>query len=171
MLKAFFATAKVVLSLLPHVKKYVVQGNSISSRSRLQLQLSTVWTVGRFLTVLVTNYLQKLAKWYNYFLGLSEKHHFLVKTAVATFWATFGNIWAKFYFNIWSHWLCMVFVLLPTCLPTLKCLFSKILNLFDIIIQLIKIFENCVANNRLEFSLDKWSAQLPNYSVNFHQTC
>ena len=24
---------------------------------------------------------------------------------MATFWATFGNIWATFYSNIWSHWL------------------------------------------------------------------
>ena len=27
-----------------------------------------------------------------------------VKTAVATFWATFVKIWATFYFGIWSHW-------------------------------------------------------------------
>ena len=27
-----------------------------------------------------------------------------VKTDVASFWATFGNIWATFYLNIWSHW-------------------------------------------------------------------
>ena len=26
-----------------------------------------------------------------------------LQTAAATFWATFGNIWATFYFNIWSH--------------------------------------------------------------------
>ena len=47
-----------------------------------------------FLKFLVTNNLQKVAKMYKDFLGLSEKHHFYVKTAIATFGATFGNIWA-----------------------------------------------------------------------------
>ena len=34
-----------------------------------------------------------------------EKLNFLNKTAVATFWTTFGENWATFYSNIWwSHW-------------------------------------------------------------------
>ena len=36
------------------------------------------------------------------FLGIFEKPHSYVKTEVATFWATFGNIWANFYYNIRS---------------------------------------------------------------------
>ena len=38
--------------------------------------LSTVWPIGRFLKVFVTNYLQKVAKLYYYFKFLYEKHHF-----------------------------------------------------------------------------------------------
>ena len=38
------------------------------------------------------------------FLGNVKKPHFYVKTAVATIWTTFGNIWATFYSNFWSHW-------------------------------------------------------------------
>ena len=37
------------------------------------------------------------------FQGNLEKPHSHVNTAVATFWATFANIWATFCFNIWSH--------------------------------------------------------------------
>ena len=33
-----------------------------------------------------------------------EKSHSYVKTAFATFKASFGYIWATFYSNIWSHW-------------------------------------------------------------------
>ena len=39
-----------------------------------------------------------------YFLGYIEKHNILVKTAVGIVWATFGRIWATFYFTLWSHW-------------------------------------------------------------------
>ena len=37
------------------------------------------------------------------FLGYFEKPHFYVKTAVATYWVTFGNSWATCFSNIWSH--------------------------------------------------------------------
>ena len=37
------------------------------------------------------------------FFGNLKKPYFHVKTAVATFWTTFGNIWAAFYSNIWLH--------------------------------------------------------------------
>ena len=40
-----------------------------------------------------------------YFLGNLKKLYSFAKTTVATFWVTFGNIWATFYSNIWSHWL------------------------------------------------------------------
>ena len=48
------------------------------------------------------------------FLGYFEKHRLQVKTAVATFWITFGIIWATFYFIIWSHWLSVTVSWLPT---------------------------------------------------------
>ena len=34
-----------------------------------------------------------------------KKTYSYVNTALATFWATFGKIWATFYSNIWSLWL------------------------------------------------------------------
>ena len=36
-------------------------------------------------------------------LGYFEKHHAYVNTALATLWPTFGQHWATFYSNIWSH--------------------------------------------------------------------
>ena len=41
-----------------------------------------------------TNFLLKVAQMYSDTLGYFEKHHFHVKTAVATFWASLGIIWA-----------------------------------------------------------------------------
>ena len=39
------------------------------------------------------------------FLGYFEKPHSDVKTALASYWATFGEKnWATFYSNVWSHW-------------------------------------------------------------------
>ena len=37
-----------------------------------------------------------------------ENINFLVKTAVATFWATFEELGLLFYFCIWSHWPALV---------------------------------------------------------------
>ena len=36
-------------------------------------------------------------------LGYFEKHHFHVKTAVATFWASLGIIWATVCCNTWPQ--------------------------------------------------------------------
>ena len=36
-------------------------------------------------------------------LGYFVNITFQVKTALAKFWASFVNIWAIFYFSIWSH--------------------------------------------------------------------
>ena len=36
-------------------------------------------------------------------LGDFERHQFLSKTSVDTFWATFGKNWAACNSNIWSH--------------------------------------------------------------------
>ena len=51
--------------------------------------------LGDFLKLLVTNIPTKVA--------YLEKHYLLSKYGFGYFWATFGNIWVTFYFNIWSH--------------------------------------------------------------------
>ena len=56
------------------------EGNSLV----LQRRLDQCDQIGRFLKVLMTNYFQKVAKSYGYFLDLSEKHHLKVKTTLAT---------------------------------------------------------------------------------------
>ena len=46
----------------------------------------------------------KVAKIFGDLWVCLERHHFWVKTTVATFWTAFGLIWGTFIFNIWSHW-------------------------------------------------------------------
>ena len=49
--------------------------------------------------------------------GLFWKHHFSSKTALATFWSSFGKIWATFYFITRSHCLwssCFPFLRVPS---------------------------------------------------------
>ena len=58
--------------------------------------------IGRVLKFLETTFLAKEAQMIGNFLGYFEKPHSYVKTALATFWATFGKNWATFYSNIWS---------------------------------------------------------------------
>ena len=48
---------------------------------------------GDCLKVLVTNFLLKFS---DGFLGYNGKHHILVKTTLATIWASFGENWATF---------------------------------------------------------------------------
>ena len=50
-----------------------------------------------------TNFLLKVAQMYSDTLGYFEKHHFHVKTAVATFWASLGIIWATVCCNTWPQ--------------------------------------------------------------------
>ena len=59
-----------------------------------------------FWKLLVTKYLAKVAQIISNFKGYFEKPHSFVKTNVATSWVTFGNIWATYYSNIWSHCVC-----------------------------------------------------------------
>ena len=59
--------------------------------------------MGRFLKFPVTNFLSKVAKMFGDLLGYFERHHFLGKTAVDTFWATFGKNWATLNSNILSN--------------------------------------------------------------------
>ena len=62
-----------------------------------------VTRLGDFWKYSATKFLAKVAQIIGNILGYFEYPHSYVKTAVATFWATLGNIWATFYFNIWSH--------------------------------------------------------------------
>ena len=55
------------------------------------------------------------------------KPHCYDKTAVATSLVTFGNIWAIFYYNTWSHWSRIKIWVTPTRLPTLTNILTPIL--------------------------------------------
>ena len=52
--------------------------------------------IGRVLKFLETTFLAKEAQMIGNFLGYFEKPHSYVKTALATFWATFGKNWTTF---------------------------------------------------------------------------
>ena len=58
---------------------------------------------GDFLKFLPTKFLTKVSQIISNFQGYFEKAHSYIKTASATSWVTFGNIWDTFYSNIWSH--------------------------------------------------------------------
>ena len=60
--------------------------------------------IGRFFKDLGDKFITKVAQMIVDFLGNFKNPHSCVKTAAATFWATFGNVWATFYSKIWSHW-------------------------------------------------------------------
>ena len=62
---------------------------------------------GNFWSFLPINIITKVAQMFVDFLGKCENYRFLSQTGEATFWATFGKTWATFYFNIWSHYVCM----------------------------------------------------------------
>ena len=59
--------------------------------------LISVTRLGDFWKLVATKSLTKVAQIIGNFLGYFEKTHSYVKTAVATFWATFGIIWATFF--------------------------------------------------------------------------
>ena len=62
-------------------KELTMKNVSIESRS-------SVTILGTFLYFLVTNFVRKVAQMSHLFVGYLEKHHFLIKTVVTTFWAT-----------------------------------------------------------------------------------
>ena len=57
----------------------------------------SVTSLGYFWKVLVTIFLTKVAQIFGDFWAILKNITFKVKTNVATFWATFGKIWATFY--------------------------------------------------------------------------
>ena len=61
---------------------------------------ASVTRLGDFWQLMVTNFVRKVAQISCLVLGYFEKHHFLIKTDIATFW----RVWAAFYYNICSHW-------------------------------------------------------------------
>ena len=58
---------------------------------------------GRFLKILCAKVSFKISSNVRWLFRLFESITFQAKTAVASFWATFGKVWATFIFNIWSH--------------------------------------------------------------------
>ena len=66
--------------------------------------LSSVIRLGDFCNFLATNFITKVAQMIGNFLGNFENHCILRQIVVATFRAIFGQTWATFYPNIWSHW-------------------------------------------------------------------
>ena len=65
--------------------------------------MTRVTRLGYFQNFLATNFRAKVDKIFGDFLGHFEKLQFQIIPTVATFWATFRNIAATFYSNIWSH--------------------------------------------------------------------
>ena len=74
--------------------------NMTSPHSLTHLQCDQI---GRISKVLGEIFCFKKAEMYSDFLAILKNIHFPIITALATFWATFGNIWATFNFSIWSH--------------------------------------------------------------------
>ena len=60
-------------------------------------------------------FFQKVAQIYDNLLGYSGNHNTLVKTTVAPFGPTFWKTWATFYFNVWSHWVTLLWNRLSGC--------------------------------------------------------
>ena len=54
------------------------------------------------------------------FGGFCEEWHFCKKPAVATFWAPFGDDWATFKSNMWSHWILWKLTCLDVCVVWCK---------------------------------------------------
>ena len=52
--------------------------------------------IGQFLKKFLAKNLFKIAQTFSDFMGKFEKHNFFRKTALPTFWATFGGNWATF---------------------------------------------------------------------------
>ena len=64
----------------------------------------SVTRLGDFFKLLVINLTNKVAQIFGSVLGYFRTHHFSLKPAVETFWATFEMIWdTQIYSNIWSH--------------------------------------------------------------------
>ena len=76
-----------------------------SQFAQMMSAIDSVTRLGDFFKVLGTKISSKEAQTIGNFLGYFEKPHSDVKTALASYWATFGEKnWATFYSNIWSHW-------------------------------------------------------------------
>ena len=65
---------------------------------------NTVWPNWGIFSILVTIFITKVPQVSCDYLGNFKNITYYVKTAVGTFWATFGKCWDTFYPNIRSHW-------------------------------------------------------------------
>ena len=102
--------------------------------------------IGRFLKVLGNKISSKSSQIIGNFLGYFEYPHSYVKTAVATFWATLGNIWTTFYFNIWSHCNQSIQPFIHSS-PTYKCILHFYHNCWKIEIKIRAKIWNSFPNN------------------------
>ena len=59
--------------------------------------------IGLLLQGLGNNFFTRIAQIFSYCLGYLEMCTFKSKSALASFWATFGRNSAAFYLNVWSH--------------------------------------------------------------------
>ena len=71
--------------------------------------------------------------------GYFEKPHFFVKTALATFWATFGKNWATFFSNIWSRCSCHIGCLLFELSNGISILIAHFFHRID-----FRMWQHCV---------------------------
>ena len=94
-----------------YISRYLAIVLSKTMLIKYLLISASVTRLGEFESSLCETLLQKNTKYLESFWALLKRVTFKVKTAVATFWASFGEIWANFYSNIWLHW----------CLPIKMC--------------------------------------------------
>ena len=64
---------------------------------------NSVTRLGDILKFRMKYFVSKVAQMYSDFWAILKNIPFQIKTALATFWLTFGKIWATFNFSIWSH--------------------------------------------------------------------
>ena len=110
----------------------------------------SVTRLGDFWKFLATKFVKIVAKIICNFLGLFWKPNYYVKTGVATYGATFGNIWATFHSNIWSH-----------CRPYTHSLLPKSFNLTRV--GLIVLLPDSLFSSRSFFPSTKiWTTSVDN---------
>ena len=66
------------------------------------LQCDQIWL---FFKGLINKYPTRVAQIFAKFVDSLEKHPYLILNYFGYFYGNFGENWATFYSNIWSHWL------------------------------------------------------------------
>ena len=78
-------------------------GSTVDIRKVFNINILSVWPNCAILKGLCDTFPYKSSPDIKQIFGLFGTSYFLVKTAVATFWASNANNWANFYSSIWSH--------------------------------------------------------------------